>query len=313
MEFRHLESFLAIADELHFGRAAAKLHLTQPSLSQQLQRLERTLGVELVTRTSHEVRLTQAGRAFEVHARTIVGQVDRAASTAREAAAGRSGTLNVGFNFPAAQHILPATMVKIGADYPNVTISLWEKRTGPQLAALADGALDIALVYGHPVTTEFRYRRLMSVPLVALVSQSHKWAGRPGVPFAEMANQQCVLFGRDQSPAMYDVIVSAAARCGITLNIADIVDDSTATCIMVSVKSVVGFASMSRGLSVGSVAPGLRPVLVQLYDPVPTIDLYAVWRAADDAPLVEAFLESMEAVGPFKAPVPVRAEARIGR
>src|SRR5437588_3546458 len=158
MEFRHLLSFLAIADELHFGRAAAKLHLTQPSLSQQLQRLERTLGVELVARTSHEVRLTQAGRAFEAQARTIVGQMQKAAQTAREAAAGRTGMINVGYNFPAGQHVLPVTLAKMAADYPKVTVALWEKRTGPQLAALAAGELDVALVYGHPMTAEFQYR-----------------------------------------------------------------------------------------------------------------------------------------------------------
>ncbi|MFJ8815222.1 LysR family transcriptional regulator [Amycolatopsis thermoflava] len=120
MEFRHLVSFLAIADELHFGRAAARLHLTQPSLSQQLQRLERTLGVELVARTSHEVRLTSAGRAFEVEARAIVNRMGKAAQSAREAAAGRTGTISVGYNFPAGQHILPATLARMHAEYPDI-------------------------------------------------------------------------------------------------------------------------------------------------------------------------------------------------
>ncbi|HEX3781781.1 MAG TPA: LysR substrate-binding domain-containing protein [Pseudonocardiaceae bacterium] len=312
MEFRHLQSFLAIVEELHFGRAAAKLHLTQPSLSQQLQRLERTLGVELVARTSHEVRLTQAGRAFETHARAIVAQVDRAALTAKEAAAGRTGTINVGFNYPAAQHILPATLAKMGADHPKVTVGLWEKRTGPQLTALAAGDLDVALIYGHPVSGDFRYRRLMRVPLVALVGPTHKWAGRPRVPFAELAHQSCVLFGRDQSPAMYDAILAAAQRSGITLDIAQVVDDSAATGIVVSVTSLVGFTSMSRGLSVGPAASGLRPVVVQLCDPVPTIDLHVVWRAGEDAPLVAAFLDRVEPARPSQA-APVRAEARVGR
>jgi DNA-binding transcriptional LysR family regulator len=313
MEFRHLLSFLAIADELHFGRAAAKLHLTQPSLSQQLQRLERTLGVELVARTSHEVGLTQAGRAFEAHARAIVAQVDKAALTAREAAAGRSGTINVGFNYPAAQHVLPEALAKMSADYPNVSVGLWEKRTGPQLAALLAGKLDVALVYGHPVTSEFRYRRLLPVPLVALVAQNHKWAGRPAVPFAEVAHHPCVLFERDQSPAMHDAILSAAQRCGITLNVTHLVDDPSATGIVVAVKSVVGFASVSRGLTAGSTVGPLRPVVVPLYDPVPMIDLYAVWRAADAAPLVEVFLDCVEAARPFHAPGPVRTELRATR
>jgi DNA-binding transcriptional LysR family regulator len=311
MEFRHVISFLAIAEELHFGRAAAKLHLTQPSLSLQLQRLERTLGVELVARTSHEVRLTAAGRAFEVQARAIVAQMDKAALTAREAAAGHSGTINVGYNFPAGQHVLPTTLTRMTADYPKVNVELTEKRTGPQMAALSSGELDVALVYGRPITSEFGYRRLLRVQLVAVVGQDHRWAGRRGVPFAEVAQHQVVLFDRDQSPGMYDAILSSAQRCGITLNVARNLDDPGGTAIVVSVKPLVGFASMSRGLSVSSNAPGVQPVVVQLYDPVPVIDLYAVWRVGDQNPLVEIFLECIEAVRPFDAPVGARAEAKI--
>ena len=310
MEFRHLVSFLAIAEELHFGRAAGRLHLTQPSLSQQLQRLERTLGVELVARTSHEVRLTSAGCAFETEARAIMSQVERAIHSAREAAAGRTGTVRVGYNFPAAQHILPATMAKMHAEYPDVTVKLEEKRTGPQLQALADGDLDIALVYGHPVTSDFQFRHLLKLPMVAVVGHGHKWAGRPGVPFAEVGRQRCVLFGREQCPAMHDAILSAAERSGIQLNIAHMVDDPVATGILVAVKPLVGFASATRGMFPGSVAGGVRTVPVPLYDPVPTIDLYVVWRDSDPNPLQSAFLDCLDQAGPFHAPAPARIEAQ---
>ncbi|TNC24165.1 LysR family transcriptional regulator [Amycolatopsis alkalitolerans] len=302
MEFRHLVSFLAIAEELHFGRAAARLHLTQPSLSQQLQRLERTLGVELVARTSHEVRLTSAGRAFEVEARAIVTQMDKAALSAREAAAGRTGTVRVGYNFPAGQHILPATLARMHAELPDVTVRLEEKRTGPQLQALADGDLDIALVYGRPVTSDFQYRRLLRLPMVAVVGPGHKWAGRPGVPFAELAQHPCILFGREQCPAMYDAILSAAERTGIRLNVAHVVDDPGATGILVSVKPLVGFASASRGVLAGAAAGGVRPVPVPLYNPVPMIDLYVVWRDGEPNRLQAAFLDCIDAVGPFEGP-----------
>ncbi|MTD58235.1 LysR substrate-binding domain-containing protein [Amycolatopsis pithecellobii] len=308
MEFRHLVSFLAIAEELHFGRAAARLHLTQPSLSQQLQRLERTLGVELVARTSHEVRLTSAGRAFEVEARAIVSQVDKAAQCAREAAAGRTGTVRVGYNFPAGQHILPMTLAKMHAEFPDVMVRLEEKRTGPQLQALADGELDIALVYGRPVTSDFQYRRLLRLPMVAVVGQGHKWAGRPGVPFAELAHQPCILFAREQSPAMYDAILSAAERTGIRLNVANVVDDPGATGILVSVKPLVGFASASRGMFAGAAAGGVRPVPVPLYQPVPMVDLYVVWREGEPTRLQTSFLDCLEAVGPFDVPALTRFE-----
>jgi DNA-binding transcriptional LysR family regulator len=313
MEFRLLVSFLAIAEELHFGRAAATLHLTQPSLSQQLQRLERTLGVQLVARTSHAVRLTQAGQAFEVEAREIVAQIEKARRAAREAAEGRTGTFRVGYNFPAGQHILPPTLAKMHTDFPNVTVLLEEQRTGPQLAALAEGALDVALVYGRPITSSFQHRRLLRLPIVAVVGQGHKWAGRPGVPFAEIGEQPCVLFKREQCPAMYDTILAAADHTGIRLKVAHVLDNPSAVEILVSVHPLVGFASASRAMQAGAVAGGARTCPVQLYDPVPTIDLYAAWRDDQKNPLQRAFLECLDAVSPFSNPAAIRSECLSAR
>ena len=292
MEFRHLESFLAIADELHFGRAAARLHLAQPSLSQHLQRLERNVGVELVARTSHEVRLTPAGQAFVTHARMVLAGVEKAAQTAREAAEGRTGTINVGYNFPAGQHVLPSALGKMHAEHPDIGVALTEMRTGPQLAALKAGDLDVAMVYGRPVSPDFKHRPMLQVPLVAVVGQNHGWARRPRVPFAELATESCILFSRDQCPAMYDAIMSAAAQSGITLQVKHEIDDPGAAAIMASVRPVIGFASAVRGTySCGNV----RTVAVRLYDPVPTIDLHVVWRDSGATPLVEAFLDCVEA------------------
>ncbi|WP_344682968.1 LysR family transcriptional regulator [Saccharopolyspora taberi] len=291
MEFRHLESFLAIAEELHFGRAAARLHLAQPSLSQQLQRLERSVGAELVARTSHEVRLTPAGEVFREQARAIVMQAHKAAQTAREAAAGRSGTINVGYNFAAGQHVLPAVLGKMHAEHPTVGVTLHEMRTGPQLQALRAGDVDVAMVYGRPVGSEFESRPLAQFPLVAVVGPNHKWAGRPGASFSELAHEPCILFGREQCPAMYDAIYGAASTSGIALNIEYEIDDPGAVAIMASVKPVVGFASAVRGRHVcGSV----RTVPVRLYDPVPTIDLHITWLSGRMSPLTELFLDCVE-------------------
>ncbi|GAB0104366.1 LysR family transcriptional regulator [Nocardia sp. JMUB6875] len=299
MEFRHLVSFITIAEELHFGRAAQRLHLTQPSLSAQLQKLEKSLGVQLVARNSHEVRLTAAGREFELQARQIVAQMDRAARAAKATAEGWSGSLAIGYNLPASRHVLPETLVRMTERHPDIVVSLWEKRTGPQLAALSDGSLDIALVYWHPSTAEFRYRRLLHrVPLVAVVGRRHRWADRPGVPFAELQGQDCVLFAREQCPAMYDTIFRAAAQTRITLNVAHHADDPGATAHMVSVRPMVGFASLPRAISMGMGAPGSNSVAVKLLDPVPTLDLYAVWRAEEQNPAVAAFLECVESEEP---------------
>ncbi|WP_460723142.1 LysR family transcriptional regulator [Nocardia heshunensis] len=295
MELRHLVSFITLAEELHFGRAAQRLHLTQPSLSAQLQKLEKSIGVTLVARNSHEVRLTPAGREFEVQARQIVAQLDRAARSARALAEGRVGTVNVGYNLPASRHVLPDTLHRMAERYPDIEVSLWEKRTGPQLTALTEGALDVAMVYGHPSTPEFRYRRLLHrVPLVAVVGKRHRWADRAGVPFAELQGQECVLFAREQCPAMYDNIFRAAAQTRIALNVTQYADDPGATAHMVSVRPLVGFASLPRAISMGMGGPGSMSVAVKIVDPVPTLDLYAVWRSEETNPAVTAFLECLD-------------------
>ncbi|HEX3786304.1 MAG TPA: LysR substrate-binding domain-containing protein [Pseudonocardiaceae bacterium] len=298
MELRHLVSFLAVAEERHFGRAAARLHLAQPSLSQQIQRLERTVGVTLVERTSHQVRLTPAGEVLRELARNIVAQVEEATTAVREVALGRAGTLRVGYNFLAGQKILPTALARMNSMLPNVEVTLVENRTGPQLDALSHGALDVALVYGRPSAIEFRSRPLVQVPLVAVVGRGHSWAGRSRISFSELAGQRCILFDRQQSPAMHDAIMTAAERSGIRLSVEYRLDDPNATAIMVSVKPVVGFASAPRAVSSAAVPGYAQTAMVALHDPVPTIDLYAVWRADDARPLVQAMLKCIESVKP---------------
>lgn len=299
MEFRLLVSFLAVAEELHFGRAAARLHLAQPSLSQQLQRLERSLGVRLVDRTSHQVGLTPAGEVLREHARTIINQTEEARTAVREVALGRAGVLRIGYNFPAGQRILPAALARMNTILPNVNVNLVDKRTGPQLTALADGDLDIALVYGRPASAAFQFRPLLQVPLVAVVGRGHSWARRSRTSFSELASQSCILFERQQSPAMYDALFIAAERSGIKLSVDHLLDDPNAMGIMVSVKPVVGFTS-SLHAGFASANPGYaQTVTVALHDPVPIVELCAVWRADDNRPLVRSFLGCIESAKPL--------------
>lgn len=296
MEFRYLVSFLALADELHFGRAAAKLHLTQPSLSQQLQRLERRLGVTLVVRSSHEVRLTPAGVVFRDHAQAIVQRVERAAQAAREAADGRSGTLRVGYNFSSWQAILPKTLSRMHERFPHIQVELSELRSGPQLAALAAGELDVAFGHGRAGATGLRQRPLMRVPVVALVGARHPWARLSSVAFAELAGQRCVLFAREQSPVMYDAIIATAERCGIRLTVAHHMDDLSATSIVVATQPVVGFVSVHRGEH--EAAGGLGSVAVSFSGPAPVVDLHAIWPAEDAPPVVGALLSCLDETYP---------------
>ena len=293
LELRYVRSFLAIAEELHFGHAAARLHLAQPSLSQQLQRLERQVGVELVARNSREVKLTPAGLAFEAEARRLLEQADRAVVVAREVAAGRSGSLSIGFNFDAGHRILAPTLRRLNVDHPQLSTTLREARSGTLISAVQDGKIDVALSFASSPMHPLRSHRLLTVPLALLLGQQHRWAARSQVPFRDLARDRVLLFRREASPAMYDAILSSADRCGISLPVSGYVDDTGATAMMVATRSVVAFASSSRAR-----VPAQGLVAAQLVDPQPMVGVYALWRS-DPKPAVAKFLSSLEAAGPF--------------
>lgn len=288
MELRYLESFLVLADELHFGRAAARLHLAQPSLSQQLQRLERRVGVRLVDRSSHHVRLTDAGSAFRDQARRVLEQADRAVRTAREAADG--GTVGIGFNHAAGVRVLPGVLARLTVEHPRVTARLSERRSAAQYAAVTAGELDVALAYGPPSDPALCSRELDGVSVVAVVAPGHELAGRAAVAVAELAGHDCALFARAVSPALHDAVTGAAARAGVALTVVAEIDDTAATGIVIAGGELVGFASQERAVEVA--ARGL--CAVPLVDPEPVVALHAAWRPHDGGRPAATFLACLD-------------------
>ncbi|PPK64908.1 LysR family transcriptional regulator [Actinokineospora auranticolor] len=291
MQFQQLVSFLAIAEEHNFGRAARRLHLAQSSISLHLKRLEREVGVELVARSSHRVSLTPAGEVFLDEVRQVLDLADSAVAAARAVASGRAGTLRVGFNFAAGRLVLPPALVRMHAEHPDLRVDLTEKRSGPQLRALADGELDVALVFGAPTAPGLVSAQVSRVDLVALVTESHPWARRDRVRFRELAGQPCVLFGREQCPAMYDELRAIAGRTGTELAVVAEIDDPLATAATVRARRVVGFASAPRWDQNG--LAGL--VTVPIVDPVPSLAIHAVWRRDAETLPVRALLRCLAA------------------
>lgn len=295
MELRYLESFLAVAEERHFGRAAARLHLSQPSLSQHLQRLERSMGVRLVDRGPHRVELTAAGVVFQDEARRLLGRLQAAIDAAKEADAGHHGSVRVGFNYPAGRRVLPPTLRRLAQCYPRIRPVLAERRSGPQLSAVEAGELDVALIFGIPPDPSFASRLAFRTSLMALVADHHPLACRGEVSFAELCVHPCVLFRRELSPAPYDALMLSAQRAGVELDVADEVDDSIGTAMVVATGAVVGFASAERARE----AAGMGLKAIALVDPEPTLDVSVVWSATAATPSARRFLECVEAVGPF--------------
>lgn len=286
MEFQQMVSFVTVAEEGNFGRAADRLHLAQSSVSLRVKRLERELGVELVARSPQPVRLTAAGQAFLDGIKEVLDLADHAADVARSVAEGRSGTLRIGFNFAAGRLVLPAALKRLHAEQPGVRVELTQSRSGPQLAALAAGDLDVAFVFGRPGSGGLRAAPVRRVSLVAMVNRRHRWARRPRVSFRELAGQQCVLFGREQCPAMYDEIQNIAAGTGTRLDVVEEIDDSLGTAVAVRTRPIVGFASAPRLDQSG--AAGL--VTVPIVDPAPSLVVHVAWRTGEKSGLVRSLL-----------------------
>jgi DNA-binding transcriptional LysR family regulator len=300
LEFRHVASFLVLAEELHFGRAAARLHMAQPSLSQQLQRLERQVGVQLVARTSHRVWLTPAGEAFQREARRLLNQVDLAVEAARQAGTGVRGRVRIGFNYPAGQQILTPTLAILRERHPEVTTSLVARHTLGQLAALRDDQIDVAFVYGTLQERGLRQRPILTLPVVGLCANRHPLASAGPVRWPQLAGYRCILPSRSTSPAMYDAVVAAARLNGVDLSTADTFDDGDAAAVMVASDDVVIFASRTRAESVASAGVTAVPLI----DPVPQVTVHAVWRDEHRNPAVPIFLDALREAEPRYSPGP---------
>jgi DNA-binding transcriptional LysR family regulator len=302
LELRQLQYFMAVAEERHFGRAAARLFIGQPTLSQQLQRLERQLGVELFARTSRDVRLTAAGQAFRAEAERVLEHARRAVEAAREAASGRLGKITIGFNFAAGQLVLRPTLRRLNRDYPGLSTTLWEGLSGPLLAAVSEGGIDVALVYSGIPPRPLLAQQVSTASLLAVVARHHPWAGREEVAFRELADQPVVMLKRERSPAMDDAVRAASERCGIPLTVVAEAEDSGGTAVMVETLQAVAFVSDARPRW-----PTEDLVTMRLVDPVPRIGIRAVWRP-EPSPAVDAFLACLAAAGPFVPTRPGRTE-----
>src|SRR5918997_302482 len=172
MELRHLRYFVAVAEELHFGRAAARLHVAQPAVSQQIGRLERELGVRLLERTSRRVALTGDGRRLLEEARAALSAVDRVRAVAADLAAGRSAVLRIGTT-PGVGPRLSMAAAKLRADVPDLTLTLVDGTAAAHITALRAGGLDIALVRGEVGSRDLQAREVWREPLQVLLPAAH--------------------------------------------------------------------------------------------------------------------------------------------
>ncbi|MER6808484.1 LysR substrate-binding domain-containing protein [Spirillospora sp. NPDC000708] len=208
MDLRHLRYFVAVAEELHFGRAAERLNMAQPPLSQAIRRLETDLGVELLHRSTRRVDLTDAGRGYLARARRILGEVDEAAHEARRIAAGAVGHLTIGCVGSATYSLLPALSRGLSLELSGVDFSFRGEMLVPdQAAALRTGEIDLALLRPPIADLSLTVLPLRRDRLVVAVPADHPLAAQRRVEVADLAGADLIVHSADRRSVMYDVVL----------------------------------------------------------------------------------------------------------
>lgn len=287
MDIRQLTYFVAVAEEGHFGRAAERVHIAQPPLSQQIKKLEEELGVRLFERTSRRVALTRAGEALYERATDILSRAAAAEEHLKAMAAGRRGTLSVGFVGPAMESRLPEAVRAYRETRPDVALTLKQLSTMQQLERVLEGRLDVGFVrlFGEqPASLE---RRLfLQEEYVLAVPQAHSLTQRTGpVRLAELAGESWIVFPRESGPKLYDAIMDACRQEGFIPRIVQETLGKQTTAALVA--AGMGVSLLPRGTTLSR--PGL--VTREVEGPLPLMEIWAVWRKGDEAATLHEFLD----------------------
>ena len=219
MELRHLRYFVAVAEELHFGRAAERLHMAQPPLSRQIRDLEREIGAELFNRVPRGAELTDAGVAFLPEARLTLAQAERAQRAAQRAARGEAGRLRVGFVEAAADSaVLPDVLGFFRLHLPDVGVSLFEMDAVQQADALRTGRIDLGVLHSVPPDAAqwLRVEPVYAEPMVAALTHGHRLAARARVALGDLAAEAFVFFPRPAAPVLYDALIARCRTAGFS-------------------------------------------------------------------------------------------------
>jgi DNA-binding transcriptional LysR family regulator len=215
MELRHLRYFVAVAEQLHFRHAAEIVHVAQPALSQQIRQLEEELGVTLLERSHHKVRLTSAGKAFYENAQSILKQADQAVAKARKVEVGDAGTIRIGFVSTAAIQVLPAAVKKLQKQAPSAEVELSELASGEQIDGLYREQLDIGFVHAKLSRDVLETMVVARDRLIVAVPDSCKLAACRRVDLKDLASWTAIMPAGHSSSGFYEQVRMAYQIAGV--------------------------------------------------------------------------------------------------
>lgn len=285
MELRHLRYFVAVADHLHFGRAAHDLHVAQPALSRQIMDLEEEVGTRLLSRTNRRVELTPAGQVFLTDVREVLARADRARQRVKQVARGELGRLVMGYVLSATGRVLTNALLDFQRRFPEVEIELQDHGEVEQWRLLIDGELDLAFT-----RTPLEHERIARLAIqrqrmVVLLPLQHALAGSASVPLARLANEQWIIGQTADFPSYNSFLTAQCRRAGFEPRIRQQVRDLASIVWMVSAGMGVGFAQTGTE---ELMRPGLvaRPLTPQI-----TSCVWMHWRQDDPSQALARFLE----------------------
>jgi DNA-binding transcriptional LysR family regulator len=285
MELRHLRYFIAVAEELNFTRAAEKLHIAQPPLSQQIQNLEEELGFQLFHRTKRAVALTEAGQIFFEEAQKILQQVEKAIQLGKQTSRGEIGQLTIGFVSSAAHNVVPTMVQAFRTLHPGVKLELRELTTDEQLQRLQDGRIDIGFVR-PPVDESFNSEIVFEEPLIVALPATHPMAKCDRVELRSLSGEPFILFPRSLAPGLYDPIVSFCQQAGFSPIAAQ---EAT------QMQTIVSLVAAEIGIAIvpASMQNFQRNGVVYkfLSESSPIVSIALIWRK-QPSPAVQRFLET---------------------
>ena len=290
VELRHLRYFVAVAQTLHFGKAADQVGITQPVLSDQVRRLEHLLKVQLLYRTKRVVKLTPAGQVLLEEATQLLAQADVAVSRTRRAADGKLGSLTIGYTGPALYTVMP-DIVRVFRDRnPDIHLSLDERCTSDQEAALLAGELEVGFLH-PPVDAALSLRPILCETMLLALPADHPLASQPQISIKQLTKESFILFPREVGPHLYASILRLCAEAGFVPRVAQEVTPQPTMIGMVAAGMGIAFVSASLQ-QIGRAGVVNR----EQVEPAPTLEQAIAWKAAATELMQRPILQNFLAV-----------------
>lgn len=292
IELRHLHYFIAVAEELHFSRAAERLHISQPPLSQQIRALEEQLGVKLFERTKRQVQLTEAGEVFLERSYLLLEQLEQAIEVTQRIGRGEVGRLAIAFVDSATYTVLPDILSVFREQFPAVELRLHEMTTAQQIQALHLKQVDIGIVRSAIREPGLSVECLLQESLVLALPQTHPLCAHNKVSLSTLASESFILFPAKLGPVFYEQIIDMCQQAGFRPKVAQ---------EAVQMQTIIGL--VAAGLGIAFVPTSMQNfyrsgvVYRPLQEQTPSSGLHLAWRQHDSSPVIRAFLNLAQKMG----------------